>query len=71
MACCFTKKQIDIEIVNNIDQDEAFKYLRPKRRLILRMDSVYNVPKIDILFDDWYTNSVRLRQKTDRARKHF
>ena len=35
------------------------------------MNSVYNVPKIDILFDDWYTNSVSLWPKTERARKYF
>ena len=60
MGCCFSKKKkkkkIKIEIVDNIDQAEAFNYLRPKGSLILRMDSVYNVPKIDILFGDWSTN---------------
>ena len=35
------------------------------------MDSIYDVPKINILFDDWYSNSVRLWPKTDKARKQF
>ena len=35
------------------------------------MDSVYNAPKIDILFGDWYTNSVRFWPKTKRACKYF
>ena len=35
------------------------------------MDSIYNVPKIDIYFDNWYANSVKLRAKTDKAEKHF
>ena len=35
------------------------------------MDSVSNVPKIEILFDDCNTNSVRLWPKTERAHKHF
>ena len=46
-------------------------YLRPKGKLILRTDSIYNVPKIDILFDDWCTNSVRLWPKTEKSCKHF
>ena len=32
------------------------------------MDNIYNVPKTDVLFDDWYANSIRLWQK---ACKHF
>ena len=71
MGYCFSGKKIKIKTVNKNDQDEAFNCLRPKGGLILRMDSVYNVPKIDILFDEWYTNSVRLWPKTERVRKHF
>ena len=44
--------------------------MRPKGKLILRIDSIYNVPKIDVLFDDWYTNSIRLWPKTEKTRKH-
>ena len=73
MGCCFSKKKkkIKIKVVDNICQDEAFNYLQPKGRLILRMDSVYNIPKIYILFDDWNTNSVRLWPKTKKASEHF
>ena len=35
------------------------------------MDSIYNVPKIDVLFDEWYTNSIRLWPKTEKVCKHF
>ena len=35
------------------------------------MDSVYDVPQLDIFFDDWYGNSFRLWPKTEKARKHF
>ena len=45
--------------------------MRPKGKLILRIDSIYNVPKIDDLFDDWYTNSIRLWPKTEKTRKQF
>ena len=37
-----------------IDEGNEFEYLRPKGTLILKMDSIYNVPKIGILFNDWY-----------------
>ena len=36
-----------IKMIDNIDKDEKFSYLQPKGRLILRTDSVYNVPKFD------------------------
>ena len=45
--------------------------MRPKGKLIFKMDSIYNVPKIDVLFDEWYTNSIRLWPKTEKAHKHF
>ena len=65
MGCVFSKKNnTKIKIVDLIDKDEKFNYLQSKGTLILRMDSIYNVLKIDVLFDDWYTNSVRLWPKT-------
>ena len=65
------KNKIKIKIIDDIDKDEKFNYLRPKGRLILRMDSIYNLPKTDILFNDWYTNSVKLWPKTEKADKQF
>ena len=50
---------------------QEFDYLRPKGHLIYKIDSDYNVPKIDIYFDGWYVNSVRLWPKGNEARKHF
>ena len=67
MGCCFSKHKMEIEIIDTISKDPEFDYLRPKGRLILKMNSVYDVPKIDILFDDWYSNSIRLWPKTDKA----
>ena len=59
-----------IKVVDTIDGGNEFDNLRPKGSLILKTDSIYNVPKIDILFDDWYANSVRLWPKTNKAHKH-
>ena len=40
-----------------------------KRKLNVKIIDV--IPKINIYFDDRYANSVRLRAKTDKAKKHF
>lgn len=34
--------------VDTVDKDSEFDYLRPTGKLILNMDSIYNVRKIDI-----------------------
>ena len=52
MGCFFFLKKLRIKVVDTTDEGIEFDYLRPKGRLILKLDSVYNVPKIDILFDD-------------------
>ena len=71
MGCCFSKNKLKTKIVDTIDEGHEFDYLRPKGRLILKMDSIYNVPKIDVFFDDWYASSVRLWPKTKIGRKHI
>ena len=60
MGWCFFKykKGPQIEIIVEILLGEEFDYLRPKGKLVCKIDSVYDVPKIDIIFDDWYINSV-------------
>ena len=35
-----------MKIIDTFDKYEKFNYLQPKGKLILRMDSIYNVPKI-------------------------
>ena len=62
MSCCFSKKKLRIKVGGTITIGEGneFDYLRPNGRHILKMDNIYNVPEIDILFDDWYANSIRL-----------
>lgn len=61
MVCIFSKKNnFKIKIVDLIDKDERFNDLQTKENSILRIDSVCNVPKIMVLFDDYYPNSMRL-----------
>lgn len=62
---------MEIEIIDTISKDPEFDYLRPKGQLILKLDSIHDVPKIDIFFNDCYSNSIRLWPKTDKASKHF
>ena len=62
-SSCSRKRKLNVKIIDTIDKGEEFDYLRPKRRLVYKIDSVYNVPKIDIYFDGWYANSVRLWHK--------
>ena len=64
------KNKVEIKVVDIIDKDEK-NYLRLKGKRISRKDSIYNVPKIDSLFDNWYTNSLRLWPKTEKACEHF
>ena len=71
MGCCFSKHKMQVKIIDTISKDAKLDSLRPKSRLILKVDSIYDVPKIDTHFCDWYSNSVRLWSKTDTARKPF
>ena len=49
--CCSRKQKLKVKIIDIIDKGQEFDYLRPKGCLIYKIDSAYNVPKIDIYFD--------------------
>ena len=57
-----------MEIIDKTPPGEEFDYLRPRGKLLYNIDSVYDVPKIDIIFDDWY---VHLWPKDEKVRQHF
>lgn len=40
----------DIKIIDKIDPSRDFDYLRPKGKLVYKIDCLNDVPKIDILF---------------------
>ena len=68
MGCCFSRHRgPNIEIIDEIEPGKDFDYLRPKDKLIYKTDSVYDVPKIDVLFEGWYPNSVRLWPRDNRG----
>ena len=65
------KKKKRIKVVDTIDGGNEFDCLRPKFNLILKIDSIDNLPTTGFLFDDWYANSVSLLPNTSKAGKHF
>ena len=73
MGCCFLTSRIRpaIEVIDTIDPSKHFDCLRPKGKLVYKIVDIYNVPRIDIYFEDWYPNNVRLWQKYNSARQHF
>ena len=71
MGCVSSKNnKVKIKIVDIIDKMKSLTIFHQKA-IFLKMDSIYNVSKIDVLFDNRYTNSIRLWSKTEEARKHF
>ena len=73
MGSCFSSKQraAKIRIIDNTQKGKRFDYLRRRGEIILTMDRVCNVPMLNIIFDDWHVNSVRLWPKSDKARHCF
>ena len=59
---CFSfdrqQKPPKIEIVDKIPPGQEFDYLRLENKIIYSIDTVYDVPRIEIAFDEWYVNSV-------------
>ena len=74
MDCCFSfdrRQKPKIEIIDETPPRQEYDYLRPEGKITYSIGSVYDVPKIEIAFDGWYVNSVRLWPKNKRVRPHF
>ena len=72
MHCFFsTNKKPNIKTFDLTPPGDDFNYLRPERTTTLSVDRKYQVPLIDIRFDGWYENSVRLWPKHVEQREHF
>ena len=50
---------------------DDFDYLRPQGTITLSTDRKYNIPLVDIRFDGWYENSVRLWPKHTEQGNYF
>ena len=49
---------------------DDFEQLRPHGAITLSIDRKYNIPIVDIRFDGWYENIVRLWPKHSEQREH-
>ena len=73
MGCCYPSfnKRPKIKIIDEIPKGWEYDYLRPEGKITYSIDTIYDVPKIEIAFDGWYVNSVRLRPKSKKIGPHF
>lgn len=71
MSSCVSRQKSQIGIIDETSQAHEYDYLRPKGKMIYKIDSVYEVPKIGIVFEGWYVQSVSLWSKNKKVRQHF
>ena len=57
-----------ITIIDEILKGTEYDYLRPKGTITCSIDKIYDVPRIELAFDGWYVNSVRLRPKRKKEK---
>lgn len=71
MGCClsFQNEKSKIEVIDKTP--DGFDYLKPVGRIYYSNNEVYDVLKVEIAFDGWYMNSVRLWPKNKKIRHHF
>ena len=63
MGCFFSMNKPNIKVFDLTPPGDDFNYLRPEGTITLSIDRKYQVSLIDIRFDGWYENSVRLWPK--------
>ena len=68
---CFSLKEPRIKIFDQTPPGENFDYLRPEGVINFTIDRKFNVPLIEIQFEGWFENSVRLWPKDSKARENF
>ena len=73
MVCIFSKNdEPSIKIFECIRPNNEFDYFRPQGNITFSLDRKYNIPIVDIRFNGWYGNSVRLWSKhTEQIRTFF
>ena len=73
MGCClsFGNNKPRIEIIDQIQQGREFDCLRPEDKITYSIDTTYDAPRIEIDFNGWYVNSVRLWPESKKIRPHF
>ena len=72
MGCIFSRNdEPNIKIHDCISPSNEFDYLRLQGTITFSLDRKYNTTIIDIRFDGWYENSVRLWPKHTEQIEHF
>ena len=71
MLYCSFNKRPKIKIIDETPKGQEFDYLKPEGKIIYSIDTTYDVPRVEITFDGWYVNSVRLWPKSKKIRPHF
>ena len=72
MGCLSSKSdEPKIRICDCTPTGDDFEYLRAKGTTTLSIDRKYNIPIVDISFDNWLENSVRLLPKHTEQREQF
>ena len=71
MGCCFSLKKTKIEVIDETLKEQEYDYLRLEGKISDSIDDVYNLPRIEIPFDEWYVNNVFLWSKIKRSSHTF
>ena len=76
MGCLFSKcsnssYEPKIKIIDCTPPGAAFDYVRPNGTISFSVDRKYNAPVVDIRFEGWYENCVRLWSYHTKQREHF
>ena len=64
-------KRLEIKTIDETPKGQEFDCLRPEGKIIYSIDTTYDVPRVEITFDGWYVNSIRLWPKSKKIRPHF
>ena len=67
----FSNNEPKIKLFDVTPPGDDFEYLRPKGTITFSIDRKYNILLVDIRFDGWYENNVRLWPKHTEQREHF
>ena len=71
IGCFFSNSEPKTKLFDLAPPGDDFEYLRPQGTITFSIDRKYNVILVDIRFDGWYENNVRLWPKHTEQRKHF
>ena len=73
MGCCYASfnKRPKTKIIDETPKGPEFDYLRPESKMTYNINTTYDVPRAEIVFDGWYVNSVRHWPKSKKIRPHF